>query len=741
MAAPQMTASDNDDQIDLREYWDLIVDSRWFIASLTALSLSVGVAYAFLARPIYEANLLIQVEDSAGSAASFLGQAASLFDVKTPAAGEIEIIRSRMIIGEAVDKTLMYVQAKPRYVPLVGGILARNTKALSEPGFLGFAGYVSGSESIQIGSFTVPEEFEASKFRLRVLSSGRFSVTHPDLEAEIQGAVGVPATQETPDGTISLLVGSISAKPGAEFTVVRNSREETIADLQEDLKLTEKGRQSGVIEARLEGADKEKLIQLLNEIGGQYVRQNVERKAAEAEKTLAFLDAQLPQFKKQLMDAEDAFNRYRNRQGTVALDEEAKLILSRTVDLQGKLLEAQQKRKELVSRFTPEHPLVATLDSQISAFNVEIAALNAKVHTLPLVQQDALRLERDVKVNNELYQQLRNNAMQLQLMREGKIGNVRLVDRAALPKDPIRPRRALVIVLSLLLGFVGAVLVAIARNAFFRGIRNPEEIEAHAGLTVYSTVPLSKVQAGLAQKVTSKEPGTHVLACEAPHDSAVESLRSLRTALQFAMLDAPNNRIVITGASPGVGKSFISTNFAAVVASSGKRVLLIDADLRKGYLNSYFGLPRERGLSELIAGSVAESEAIHRNVAPHLDMLTTGVLPPNPAELLMTQSFSTLLVRLSSMYDVVIIDTPPILAAADTLNISFHAGTLLLVARAGQSLVGELHESAKRLSHSGRTVTGAILNALDASRRHMGAYGYKYGGYKYRQYSYEATSR
>lgn len=740
LGQPAPPPPDDDDEINLAEYWDIIVDSRWLIATITALALVVGGAYAFLAKPVYESNLLIQVEDSSSSAKSFLGEAASLFDVKTPATAEIEIIRSRMVIGQAVDSTLLYIDARPRYLPLVGDWLARRAKTLSDPGFLGMGGWVTGNEKIGVSAFDVPRELEGSPFRLTARGSGKYTLSHPDLEQELSGTVGAPLIQSTADGTITLVVTALEAKPGAEFDLARNSRLNIIEGLQQSLQLAEKGRQSGVIDATLQDTDRNKLTRILNEIGQQYVRQNIERKAAEAQKTLAFLDVQLPQFKKQLNQSEEAYNRYRNQKGTVSLDEEAKLILSSSVDLQGKLLEAQQKRRELVSRFTAEHPAVKTLDEQIAAWNREIASLNARVKGLPSVQQDALRLERDVKVNNELYQQLRNNALQLQLIREGKIGNVRLIDPAATPEGPVKPKRGMIVALALVLGLLGGVMVALARNAFFRGIRNPQEIEAHTGLNVYSTIPLSDTQANLARKVAEKQPGVHILAHTAAQDMAVESLRSLRTALQFAMLEASNNRVLITGATPSVGKSFVSANFAAVLASGGKRVLLIDADLRKGHLNQFFGTSRSGGLSELIAGTIKPAQAIRREVLPNLDLITTGMLPPNPAELVMSGAFANLLESLSTDYDLVIVDTAPVLVAADTLSVAMHVGTLLLVARAGQTQIGELHETARRLAHAGKSATGVLFNAIDLSRRHYGSYGYKYGGYKYRQYSYETPT-
>jgi tyrosine-protein kinase Etk/Wzc len=300
----------------------------------------------------------------------------------------------------------------------------------------------------------------------------------------------------------------------------------------------------------------------------------------------------------------------------------------------------------------------------------------------------------------------------------------------------VKPKRSLTLLLALVVGLVAGVVAAVVRAALFRGIRSSQEIEAHTGLNVYSTIPLSPQQLVMARRVAERTPGVHVLAQTDPNDIAVESLRSLRTALQFAMLEAKNNRVLITGATPGVGKSFVSANFAAVLASAGKRVLLIDADLRKGFLNHYFGVSRAGGLSELIAGSIQPQAAIRKNLVPNVDLITTGMLPPNPAELLMSGHFAKVLDSLSAEYDLVIIDTAPVLAAADTLSVAAHAGTLLLVARAEQSQLGELNECAKRLSHAGQTVTGVLFNAVDLSRRHYGSYSYKYGGYKYRDYRY-----
>lgn len=715
---------DDDDVINLSEWIDILIDRKWLVAAVTALALMLGVAYALLSTPVYESNLLIQVEDAAPDAKGFLGEASSLFDVKTPATGEIQVIRSRMVLGAAVTQTHAYIDAKPRYLPILGRWLARRADGLSDPGFLGMGGYVNGKERIGVARFDVPAELEdEAPFLITAQGEGQYTLRHAELDQPLTGIVGQPLHHALEDGAIDLLVDKLEGKPGAEFVVSRASQLRTIENLQKRLQLGEQGKQSNVISVTLQDSDRDQLSRILNAIGEQYVQQNVERKAAEAQKTLVFLDEQLPEFKRQLEASEDAYTRFRNKNGTVAFDEEAKGVLAQTIELQTKLLETQQKRRELAARFTDNNVRVKTIDGQIGAIEKEISGLNARVSRMPTLQQDALRLERDVRVNSGLYQSLQNNALQLRLVKEGKTGNVRLLDKAVKTKEPIKPQKQLILAIALALGLLAGAALAIMRSSFLAGIRDPQEIEAHTGLSVYSVVPFTIEQTTLDQSVAAGAKGIQLLAVTHPDSPPIEALRSLRIALQFATLEAGNNRILITGATPGIGKSFVSGNFAAIMAHAGKRVLLIDADMRKGHLNKQFGLPREGGLSELLAGELSVQQAIRAQVLPNLDILTTGKLPVNPADMLMSESFVRLLEMVSAQYELVVIDTPPVLVAADTAAVAPYMGAVLLVARADQTQLGELNESAKRLAHAGKAVSGVIFNGIDLTRRHYGSHG------------------
>lgn len=737
MSAMPLAEMQDGDEIDLLGLLDVLLDARWLIAGITALVLLLGGTYAFLSRPVYEANTLIQVEDGRPGAAGALGDAASLFDIKSPATAEMEILRSRLVVGKSVDDLQLYVTATPKYLPLVGRWLGRHATELSNSGFMGMGGYVSGTEAIRLGLLEVPAALEGMPLLL-VATEGGFELRDPEGEPLVQGKTGTPASFGSGQSQGRILVTELKAKPGAYFIVSRSSRLGVIEQLQKDLAISEQGKQSGVISVTLQGNDPQKIARTLNAVGTNYVRQNVERKSAEAEKSLDFLGGFLPQLKKQLEESEVRFNKFRNQNGTFDLGTEGKNYLDTAVKLQGSLLELQQKRREQSAQFTAAHPVIQTLDAQIAAVTSEIAGLTSKVKTLPNTEQDLLRLTRDVKVSSDLYLNLLTSSQQLRLVKEGKVGNVRVVDAPVVPELSIKPQRAQILAISLVLGVLLGMGLAFLRNSLRPGIKDPADIESATGLHVFATVPHSAAQDNLSKLIKAQALGKHLLAIIQPDDPGVESLRSLRTALQFAMLDAPNNIVLFTGPTPGIGKSFTSTNFAAVLGASGKRVLLIDADMRKGHLHQFFGMKRGEGLSELITGTRVLSDTVRRSVVPGLDLITTGTMPPNPGELLMSPTTRQLLESLSRQYDLVLIDTPPVLAVSDTQVIASHAGTVFLVARAEVTALGELQESVKRLGQTGVAVKGVVFNDLDTSRQRYG-YGYKYGRYRYTNYNYGKT--
>jgi len=347
-------------------------------------------------------------------------------------------------------------------------------------------------------------------------------------------------------------------------------------------------------------------------------------------------------------------------------------------------------------------------------------------------------LMRDVQVAQDIYVGTLNNIQQLKLVAAGKVASVRQVDEARVPEEPVSPKRPLFIGLAAIAGLMLGIGTAFVREMLYGGVTDAQDIERYAGLNVYGAIPFSQAQKSLNAGMQSGRPGKYLLAESNPDEPSIESLRSLRTALSFAMLEAPNNRLLLTGPAPGIGKSFISANLASVLCGGNKRVLLVDADMRRGHLHQYFGRGRGQGLSNVLAGHSAAETVIQREVSPGLDLLTTGSIPPNASELLLSDRMNSLMELLGSRYDMVVIDTPPVLAVSDTPTMAAIAGTVFLVARFQKTAIGEISESARRLQRANASLKGVIFNGVDAR-----AFGYrsKYGAYRYIAYQYQKTKR
>jgi tyrosine-protein kinase Etk/Wzc len=470
---------------------------------------------------------------------------------------------------------------------------------------------------------------------------------------------------------------------------------------------------------------------VLDDILNTYVRQNVERRSAEAEKTLKFLETQLPALKTQVDSAEAAYNNYRQSRGSLDLSLETQGILKSLVEVENAAVLLKQERDELRQNFTPEHPRIQAVDNKLARLNDRRKQFEGDVSRLPDTQQTVLRLARDVEVSNKaVYRAAQHGAAVAGI--QGRHGRRRArhryrcrcaqAGRRQAGGDPgnrpaARPA-----------GQHGGDLAAAFAAGGGRRSGDHRVAARPAGVCDGAAQqdrggPASQGARGVGE----------LLAVSYPQDDAVESLRGLRTTLHFALLDAQRNSLLITGSSPGLGKSFISKNLGAVLAQVDKRVVIVDADLRRGHLHKEFGLERAVGVSEYVAGQASLEDILKTTMVPKLSVVTTGQIPPNPSELLMHPRFQVLLSELAARFDTVIVDAPPVLAVSDAAIIGRHVGATLMVARAGKHPIRELEQAVKRLNQAGVQVKGFVFNDLNVSRQN---YRYGYKGYVYR-YSYK----
>jgi tyrosine-protein kinase Etk/Wzc len=409
-------------------------------------------------------------------------------------------------------------------------------------------------------------------------------------------------------------------------------------------------------------------------------------------------------------------------------------LLQQAITLENNRLQARLKRDEMLQRFKPEHPDVKAINNQIAGIEKAIDDLNKQINQLPEAQRGLLPFERDARVNTALYISLLNNAQELRVAEAGTIGNVRIIDYALRNDKPVAPRKLMVVGISAAVGLMLGVLAAFLAHFLRPAVQRSEQIEQATGLSTYVSVPLSAGGAGkLGRRGSGKQGASQLLALANPEDPAIESLRSLRTGLAFAMMGAQGKVLAFTGATASVGKTFVSANFAALLASAGQRVVLVGTDLRRPKLRHYFSFDKKTaGLSDVLAGKAELAQALQATELSGLSVLPAGTVPPNPGELLLSDRFGQLLQQLAESYDIIVLDTPPILPVADALAVMGHTSVAFMVARAEQSTVSEMRDAMAKLRHSGVAdpVKGVVFNGV---RRNRVGYG---SSYKY-YYSYK----
>ncbi|WP_175818749.1 polysaccharide biosynthesis tyrosine autokinase [Burkholderia sp. BCC0419] len=724
------------DELDVRGILDVLIAHAGRIVAVTAACTALGAAYALVAKPVYKADIAVQVESGGSDLRSMaegglVGGLGALFDVKSTDDGEMEILRSRLVTEPVVDGQRLYIDARPRRMPVIGAAIARFNRGLSTPGLFGLGGFVWGKEYIDVTAFDVPRDFHEHPFIVTLLGDGRYRLSGNDLDRDVEGEIGEPLHVKTAAGDVMLQVAGIEAAAGAQFVVKAESRQVVLAELQKKLTIANRGKdQSGVIGVSYESRDPVRAAAVLNAIADNYVQQNANRKAATAEKSLAFLSDQVPTVERQLRTAEDRLNAYQARHEIVDLTEQAKAMLTQSTAVQTSLFELEQKRLALASTLTPAHPELTAVDRQIAAARAQIGTVNDAIRRLPDAQRNVVRLRRDVTVQTEIYVGLLNSIQQLRVATASKIGNVRVIDRAIVPDEPVRPKPVLVTVIAALVGLVLGTCGVIGRAVLFGGITDPAEIERDTGLNVMATIPHSAAQRRLAQRAAAAQGGAPILSLARPNEPAVEALHSLCTALRFQLMDWPEgNRVLITGPSAGVGKSFVSANVAALLGQSGQRVLLIDGDLRRGELAKRFGVRPDIGLSTILRGGATVDDAIVRDIAPNVDLLPAGPRTDRPVELLSSDRLAALLTHVGRDYSLVLLDAPPLLPVTDATVLAAHADTILLAARSGVTTTGELLESAKRIERVGARTTAVVFNGFRPGLR-SAQYG-NYGAYAY----------
>lgn len=734
MTAVNQQQVKDSDTIDLGEIFRTVLGHWRLIGICVLTAIFFAILYLRMTPSVYAVDGLVQIESKQSSADALLGGAglSGLSDVKSPADTEIQLLKSRFVLGQVIRNLNLDIDISSDKDRWYQRLIHTNTSKVSyvKDG----VSYSAEGISFKVQKFNVPEVLLDQVFELDFTGSGRYTLTLVDpsnvagfeSQSVITGTVGQLLTVPMAGGYLQLFIQAPESV--AELGVVYLSKKsllQTVRNINDDLSVTEKGKLTGIVSLVYQGSNQDYIVRTLDEIMRVYLAQNIASRTEETQNTLVFLEKQLPELRAQLEASEDRYNQFREKNNTLDPTKEAELLLQQIVALKAKKIDLEQQSVLLGQKYTSNFPLIGQIKAQVSAIDQEGKQLDERVVGMPELQRQNLQLYRDVQVNTVLYTSLLNSYQQLKVVNASKVATVRVLDHAIKSAKPIKPKKLVTLLLSVFLGSVIGVILALLRNVLFAGVKDSELIEMRTGLSVIATVPRSINQRRVLHSRSKKG---NLVAKDDPDDLAVESLKSLRTTIHFSLMKASNNIVLITGPAPEIGKSFISANFAAVCAQMGKSVILVDADMRRGHLNQYFNVGKVNGLADFLSSDTVNFDEICLpTTVSGLSLITKGNVPVNPAELLLTEKFSMLIRRLSAEYDYVIIDSPPILAVTDAAIISRLAGTTLMIVRYAQTHMNELDLSISRLKQAGTLVEGIVFNDVQSAV----GYGYQYA-YQYK---------
>ncbi|MBX8462393.1 polysaccharide biosynthesis tyrosine autokinase [Enterobacter sp. RIT637] len=698
------------EDIDIVQILKVLFYSKVWIAATTILFIIMGIIIANISTPIYRSDALIQVEKN--SSLSILNKLSTMLPEGSGVSSESEvsILKSRLVMGKTVHDLKLDIVVREKTYPVANATLQR----------------LLGHEpaTLDIAYLSVPEKWINTPLNLDIAVSGDFALHVGD--AVVKGKVGVPVQASG----IELLIESAKLTENTAFIVTKRNEFSVIEELKERVSIDTKSGGNGMLHLSMIGPDPVTISQILDSIAQNYLAQDVERKSAEASKSLAFLNKQLLQIKSNLVNAESKLNEFRKNNESVDLSLEAKFILDNVVSIDTQLNELTFKEAEISKLYKRTHPAYKALSEKKAILVAEKEKLNQRISAMPSTQQEILSMTRDVQMGNDIYMILLNKQHELNISKASTLGNVRIIDHAVTQQKPVKPKKILIVLLSALMGFLFSSGVILVRNMLIKGIRQPAELEKR-GIPVLAVVPLApELTKRRRCRAIPTYQSDELLAKSTPTSLAVEALRGLRTSLHFAMLKSDNKILMISGTSPGVGKSFVSSNLAVLMAQAGTRVLLIDCDLRRGYLHRVFSAAENgAGLADYLSQDINISTVIQHTEYPEVDFIGRGRMTNNPAELFMSEKFKTLLTSCSTQYDVIIIDTPPILSVTDAAIVGRYASTSLMVVRFEQNSLKEVEAGLRRFDQNGIAIQGTIFNGVEK----RAAEPYTYGDYSYQE--------
>ncbi|MFZ4856978.1 MAG: GumC family protein [Desulfuromonadaceae bacterium] len=744
------------EEVHLTDYLNVIMRRRR-IFLLSFLALFIGVAlFTFMMKPVYEASATLHVKDEKGGKGGILGDLAML-NSSNPVDAEIEILKSRSNAEEVVER-----------LHLTWGISKKSSGLICK-----------------ISDFS--STTSQPDYTVELTGPGSFTVKAADGSPTIEGKVG----QLLKTAKITLLLSELNGKQGDSFRLQQHNFNKTVVNLRTAIKASEVGKKTNIIKVSYSNTDPELARNVVNTLVQAYLDQTLSFKTEEASRTVTFVEDQLKGTRDELDLSEKNLQTFKSGNGLVKLDTEAEELIKKLSDIEKdraavylqrkqvefaltalqearrkgqiytpavllndtligtmatRLTELEIQKRALVSENTESHPQVKAVQAQIDQLQkklqstYETAKLNlgkqetsiqqqlqqyeAKMRTLPAAERDLARLMRLSKVNADIYMFLLQKHEEARIVKASTISNIKIVDPAITPDSPIKPQKKKNLLLGLLVGLMFGVGAAFFMDYLDDTIKDEEEAKRTLNWPMLAMIP--GIDA-VAEEGGKPSRASRLVVLHKPKSSVAEAFRGLRTAIHFSSLKRDTKVVMITSSFPGEGKSTIAANLALTFAQAGNRVILVDCDLRRPSMNTIFEQPRSPGITEVLAGDCPLAEALHITDIENISLLTAGTIPPNPSELLCSDSMRDLLAGLRASYDIVIIDAPPVIPVTDAPLLTAFTDMVVVVIESGRIPAKAAQRMKELLLSVQAPVAGFIIN--DRTSLFSDTYGYYGKGY------------
>ena len=693
-------------EIDLLAYWRVLVKRRWLMLGITGAVLLVSLLFTLLATPIYRATVSMQIDNEEQHVVQVGGVSAqAAFDPDFQET-QYQLLSSRALAERVAGGLHLDAPTRER---LSRWSWQERLKILVHPaaGAASTPAATDAQEELRAGAELVQHGLTVEPVRSSRLVRINFDSPVPAFSAQVANAIA--------EGFIA---------SGLERRFGASTYAKTY--LESQLKL---------VKSRLEDSERQLVAfaqkeNLVSTPEGQSL----------SSKNLSDLNSALATAQEQRIRAQARWGEAQAARGAALPADMLSNSIIHTLQEQRAQLQGQYQQKSQV--FKADYPEMRQLKGQMDELDRQIGSelgnIRASVRaeyvaassqeSLLQSQLNALRtatldvdgrsiqyniIKREVDTNRQLYDGLLQRYKEVGVAGDVRSNNVSIIDRAEVPSQPFKPSLPVNLAIGMLLGLVLAVLAVSVLEFIDDTLKTPDDVEQKLKLAVLGLIPkLSKLSPGEAVKD--------------PRSAFSEAYRSVRTALQFSTQTGVPKSLLITSAVSGEGKTTSALTLARNLAELGKRVLLIDGDLRNPSIHKLMGMGSQVGLSNVLAGGATADAAILHTEQERLDVMVAGPLPPNPAELLSGSKLTSLLDYASEHYDQVIIDGPPIMGIADAPILAHAAAGTVMVVHSGKTHVASAQAAVKRLHAARALIVGSLLTQYDSK---AAGYGYQYEGY------------